>query len=295
MKPAPFDYVVPETAEEAVSFLQKYEDDGIEATVLAGGQSFVPLLNMRMARPDVVVDLRKLTSLKYIREEDGIIAIGAMTTKREVEESELIQQKQPLLHASTREIGHLQIRSRGTVGGSMAQADPAAEYPAVALVLGMEMKILGVDGERTIPADEFFITYLTTEIDSTEILTEVRVPVLAEGTGWSFQELARRHGDFAIVGGAVTLRLDGGVCTDPRIVLFGVGATPVRITAAESLLSGQAPSAELFARAGEQGVVELEEPMADVHASAEYRRHLAKVTIKRCLLEATERAGGSVS
>ncbi len=295
MKPAPFDYVVPETAEDAVSCLQKYEDDGLEATILAGGQSFVPLLNMRMARPDVVVDLRKLTDLKYIREADGVIAIGAMTTKREVEESELIQQRQPLLHASTVEIGHLQIRSRGTVGGSMAQADPAAEYPAVALVLGMEMKILGVDGERIVPADEFFVTYLTTEIDSTEMLTEVRVPVLPEGTGWSFQELARRHGDFAIVGGAVTLRLDGGVCTNPRIVLFGVGATPVRMTAAESALEGQAPSVELFETVGKQGAAELEEPMSDVHATAVYRRHLAKVMIKRCLLEATERAGGSVS
>ncbi|MBW2713211.1 MAG: xanthine dehydrogenase family protein subunit M [Deltaproteobacteria bacterium] len=295
MKPAPFDYVVPETAEDAVSCLQKYEDDGLEATILAGGQSFVPLLNMRMARPDVVVDLRKLTDLKYIREVDGMIAIGAMTTKREVEESELIQQRQPLLHASTVEIGHLQIRSRGTVGGSMAQADPAAEYPAVALALGMEMKILGVDGERIVPADEFFVTYLTTEIDSTEMLTEVRVPVLPDGTGWSFQELTRRHGDFAIVGGAVTLRLDGGVCTNPRIVLFGVGATPVRMTAAELALEGQAPSDELFKTVGEQGAAELEEPMSDVHATSVYRRHLAKVMIKRCLLEATERAGGSVS
>jgi len=291
MKPAPFDYVTPQTVGEAVSFLQKYEDDGLEAKILAGGQSLVPLLNMRMARPDVLVDLGKLSGLDYIREEGDVIAIGAMTTKRAVEDSELVKRRQPILHAATVQIGHRQIRSRGTVGGSMAQADPAAEYPAIALALDVEFKAVGPDGERSLPADEFFVTYLTTELDSTEILTEVRVPVLPAGAGWSFQEIARRHGDFAMVGAAVLLGLDGsGAISDPRIVLFGAGATPIRLAAAEQVVAGQQPSEALFAQAGERGAEELEDPMSDVHASAEYRRNLAQVMTKRGLAEAVERA-----
>jgi len=294
MKPAPFDYLAPETVEEAVSLLQKYEDEGVEAKILAGGQSFVPLLNMRMARPEIVIDLRKCISLDYIRDEGNMLAIGAMTTKRAVEDSALVRERQPLLHAATLQIGHRPIRTRGTVGGSMAQADPAAEYPAVALLLDMEMKVIGPDGARGIPADEFFITYLTTDLDSMEILTEVRVPVLPAGTGWSFQEIARRHGDFAMTGVGATLALNGGgCCSEARIVGFGVGATPVRFASAEALLQGQRPSSELFAEVGARAAEELEDPLSDLHASAEYRRQLAKVLVQRCLAEAAERAGGN--
>ncbi len=291
MKPAPFDYVVPETVEDTVSLLQKYEDEDVEAKVLAGGQSLVPLLNMRMARPDVVVDLRKLSGLDYIREEAGGFAIGAMTSKRSVEESEAVKRLNPLFHEATVQIGHKQIRNRGTVGGSMAQADPAAEYPAAALALGMEFTAVGPDGERTIPADEFFVTFLTTDLDSTEILTEVRIPAVAPGTGWSFQEVVRRHGDFAMAGIAVTLRLEGGVCADPRIVIFAVGATPLRLSAAEAAVAGQAPSEEVFAEAGKCAAGEIEDPISDVHASAEYRRHLTEVLTRRALAEAAGRAG----
>jgi len=293
MKPAPFDYIAPETVEEAVSLLQKYEDEDVEAKVLAGGQSLVPLLNLRMARPDVVVDLGKIGGLDFIREEAGGFAMGAMTSKRTVEESEAVKRLHPLFHEATVQIGHKQIRNRGTVGGSMAQADPAAEYPAAALALGMEFVAVGPEGERTIPADEFFVTYLTTDLDSTEILTEVRIPAVVPGTGWSFQEVVRRHGDFAMAGIAVTLRVEGGVCTDPRIVIFAVGATPLRLAAAEAAIAGQAPSDENFAEAGKRAAAEIEEPIADVHASGEYRRHLTEVLTRRALLEAAGRAGGS--
>jgi CO/xanthine dehydrogenase FAD-binding subunit len=244
---------------------------------------------MRMARPDVIVDLRKLGELSYLREEGDLLAIGAMTTKRTVEESTVAQQRQPLLVAATRQIGHLAIRSRGTVGGSMAQADPAAEYPCVAVALGMEMKILGPEGERSVPADEFFITFLTTELESSEILTEIRVPAMPANTGWSFQEIQRRHGDFALVGIATTLTLDGGVIGGANAVLFGVGPTPTRLSAVESAVLGQAPSDALFAQAAKRCAEAIEDPIEDVHASGDYRRHLAGVLTKRSLIEAATR------
>jgi len=289
MKPAAFDYFAPETLGEAVSCLQRFEDEGLDAKVLAGGQSLMPMLNMRMARPDVLVDLRNLGELDYIREEAGFLAIGAMTTKRSVEESELVEQRQPLLHAATLVIGHKAIRSRGTVGGSMAQADPAAEYPAVAVALDMEMRVAGSAGERSISASEFFVTYLTTELESSEILTQVRVPVLAANAGWSFLEIQRRHGDFALAGIATTLTVEGGSCRAARAVLFGVGAIPIRLRTVEEAVVGQAPSEELFERAAEQVTGEIEDPIEDVHASGEYRRHLAAVLTRRSLIEAASR------
>jgi len=202
MKPPPFEYEAPSTVEEVVALLQQH--DG-EAKIIAGGQSLMPLLNMRFARPSALIDLGRLTDLDYIREENGALAIGAMTTKRSIERSELVKSRQPLLHASTTWIAHPQIRNRGTVGGSMAQADPAAEYPAVALALDAEFVIVGPDGRRSVAASDFFVTYLTTALEENEVLTEIRVPVLPERTGWSIQELARRHGDFAMVGAVATL------------------------------------------------------------------------------------------
>ena len=185
MKPAPFEYYAPETLQEAIALLAGFEEDGVEAKILAGGQSLMPMLSIRVARPDVLVDLRKLRLLDYIRDDGETIAIGAMATKRAAEDSSLIRERQPLFHAATLNIGHRQIRSQGTVGGSFAHADPAAEYPAVAIALDMQMKAVGPEGERTIAARDFFVTYLTTDLASSEILTEVRMPVLAAGTGWS--------------------------------------------------------------------------------------------------------------
>jgi carbon-monoxide dehydrogenase medium subunit len=288
MKPPPFEYEAPTTIQEVVALLQQH--DG-EAKILAGGQSLMPLLNMRMARPTALIDLRRLSDLDYIREDGDVLAIGAMTTKRSVERSELVKSRQPLLHASTTWIAHPQIRNRGTVGGSMAQADPAAEYPAVAVALDAEFVIAGPDGTRTVAASDFFVTYLTTALEENDVLTEIRVPALPERTGWSIQEVARRHGDFAMVGAVMTLGLaSGGAIENARVVLFGVGPTPCRATAVEQALIGQTPSEALFDAAAAKAADGLDDPIADVHASAEYRRNLAQVLTRRGLAEAAERA-----
>ena len=296
MKPAAFDYAAPDTLSEAITLLQRYPDD--EAKILAGGQSLMPLLNMRMARPELLIDLGRISELQFIREENGeendSLVIGAMTRKRAVEESDLVRRRQPMLHAATLLVGHPQIRNRGTLGGSMAHADPAAEYPALALALGAELRATGPDGERPIAAEDFFQSYLTTALRPSEILTEVRIPVLAPGTGWSFVEVARRHGDFALGGAAVTVRVDGaGSLTEARLVLFGIGPTAIRLGEVESLLLGERPGEGLFQEAGRRAGAGLEEPLSDVHASAEYRRNLSRVLTVRALVEAVERAGSS--
>jgi carbon-monoxide dehydrogenase medium subunit len=290
MKPAPFEYSAPTSVAEVIELLTAGGDDD-EIKLLAGGQSLMPLLNMRLSRPTRVLDLAKVEGLDFIRETDGGLVIGAMTTKRSVEDCEAIKRDHPLFWESTIAIGHPQIRNRGTVGGSMAQADPAAEYPAVALALDMEMVAQGTGGERVIPAADFFITYLTTDLGPDEILTEVRVPRLPAGTGWSFQELARRHGDFAMVGAVVRLRIDDGRCADSRIVLFGVADRAVRMAGAEALLDGSEPTAELLEQVGAKVAEEIEDPVSDVHASGDYRRHLANVLTRRGIEEAVGRAG----
>jgi len=288
MKPPPFDYVAPGTVQEAVSLLKQH--DG-EAKIIAGGQSLMPLLSMRMARPTVLVDLCKVPDLDYIREADGKLAIGAMTTKRAVEDSDLVKKQQPLLHAATLWIGHPQIRNRGTIGGSIAHGDPAAEYPAVALALDAEMVLTGPGGVKTVKAADFFVTYLTTALDTADILTEVRFPVMPAHTGWSVQEATRRHGDFAMTGVVSTVTLDGGgKCSDARIVLFGVGATPIRAAAAEQAVIGQAPGEAVFEQAAKKVNEAIDEPLSDIHASAEYRRQLADTLTRRALAEAAARA-----
>lgn len=289
MKPPPFEYRDPRTLEEAIAALRECPG---EARILAGGQSLMPMLNMRLARPDLLVDLGRIEALDYIREEKAGLAIGAMTTKRAVEDSELVRRRQPLLHAATRLIAHPQIRNRGTVGGSLAQADPASEYPAVAVALDAELRALGPQGERTLAAADFFVGYLATALAEHELLVELRVPELAKRTGWSVQEVARRHGDYAMVGVAATLSRDWrGRCADARLVFFGVGPAPVRARAAEELLRGERPGDALFARAAEAVAGAIEEPLSDVHASAEFRRHLAVVLARRGLAEAASRAG----
>ena len=288
MKSAPFDYAAPSSLGDALQILA--ENDPDEVKLMAGGQSLMPLLNMRLARPELVVDLGRIRDLVFIRETGEGVAIGAMTTKRAVEESELIQQEHPLFWESTLAIGHPPIRNRGTVGGSMAQADPASEYPAVAIALDAELVAVGAGGERVIPAEEFFVTYLTTSLEPGEILTEVRIPRALPGTGWSFQEVARRHGDFAIVGAVATLRIEGGLVADPRLVVFGAADRALRLRVAESRLAGQAPDEAAFEAATSVIAEAIEDPLSDVHASEEYRRHLAVVLGGRALREAADRA-----
>lgn len=287
MKPIRFEYYDPDNIPEAIALLREH---GPDAKLLAGGQSLVPLLNMRLARPTAIVDLNRVPGLDYIREEGSQIAIGALTRQRAIERSELVAAQQPLLHAATRLIAHPQIRNRGTAGGSLAHADPAAEYPAVALALDAQLRVLGPGGERTLAASDFFVTYLTTALEPDEVLVEVRVPVLPPRTGWSFQEVSRRHGDFALAGAAVTLTLAGETCSSSRIVLFGVAPAPVRAVAAEAVITGERAGNGVFESAGRAAADAVEEPLSDVHASAEYRRHLASVLARRAIAEAAARA-----
>ncbi len=288
MKPPPFEFFAPTSLREAAEILEKY---GGEAKVLAGGQSLLPLLNMRLARPAALVDINRISELDYIRPENGSIAIGAGARHRAVERSADVRRLQPLLAEAVRFIAHPQIRNRGTVCGSIAHADPAAELPAVCVALGAEMTAVSNEGQRLIEASDFFVTYLTTALEPDEILTEVRFPVLPPRTGWGFREVSRRHGDFALAGAAAALTLDpGGRCSDARLVIFGAGPTPVRAARAETLLKGQQPSPEALAAAAEEVGREIEEPISDIHASAAFRRHLAKTMAGRALADAAQRA-----
>lgn len=288
MKPPPFEYAAPGTVEEAVSLLARGAG---EAMLLAGGQSLVPLLAMRLARPALLVDLRRVGGLVGIREEGRALVVGAMTPKRELERSALAAQRQPLLRAATLLIGHPPIRNRGTVGGSLAQADPAAEYPAVAVLLDAELRAVGPSGARAIAARDFFLGPLTTALAPDEVLVEARWPALAPRTGWSIQEIARRHGDYALAGAAATLTLDArGAVEQARLVLFGIRPTPLRATAAEQLLAGAPPDAGGLERAARAAAAGPEDLLEDVHASAEYRRQLAGVVAARALAEAAARA-----
>jgi len=286
MKPAPFAYAVPESVAEAISLLRRY--DG-EARVLAGGQSLVPLLNMRLARPAALIDLNRTRELTGIRERDGSIEIGAMTRQRDIERSALVRERQPLLDAATRNIGHPQIRNRGTMGGSLAHAHPASEYQAAAVALGARFAVGGATGTRIVPAEEFFVTYLTTALEPDEVLTAVEWPTMAQGTGWSLLEVARRHGDFALAGVAATVAATGGRCGEARIALFGIAGTAVRARAAETAMAGATLDAASYGRAAEAAHDEIDEPPSDVHASGAYRRHLVRVLVERALREAAAR------
>jgi len=287
MKPAQFEYFAAETVGEAASILARY--DG-EAKVLAGGQSLVPLLNMRLARPQALVDLNRVPDLAGIREDGDRLVVGAMPRQRDGERSQHVRRTQPLLHEAVTLIAHPQIRNRGTIGGSLAHADPASELPAVALALGAEFTVTGPTGERTLPAQDFFVTFLTTALEPDEVLTSISFTKQAQDTGWSVEEVARRHGDFALAGAAVTMTLDGDRCKDARIALFGVGATAVRATGAEEALRGAEASEAALDAAADAVRDEIDEPLRDIHASSEFRRHLARTMTRRALAKAVKRA-----
>jgi carbon-monoxide dehydrogenase medium subunit len=286
VKPAAFEYHAPRTVNEAVALLAAHGD---EAKLLAGGQSLVPLMNMRLARPGVIIDLNRTRGLDGLREQRGVLRIGAMVRQRAAERSPLVASRCPLLRDALTCVGHPQIRNRGTIGGSVAHADPAAEVPAVLAALGGEVTVRGPKGERTIPAADLFVTYLTTAIGATELLTEVRIPAMPRGAGWSWMEIARRHGDFALAGVGVVLALRGREISDARIGLTGVGPTPVRARAAEERLVGARPSDALWQEAA-NAVRAAVEPDGDIHASADYRRHVSGVLTLRALREALGRA-----
>lgn len=292
MKPAQFEYFAPSSVDEAFALLVEHGD---EAKVLAGGQSLVPLMNMRLARPSVIVDLNEISELSFLDLEGEKLRIGAMTRQGVVERSARCRERAPLLHEAIGFIGHAAIRSRGTVGGVIAHADPAAELPAVVLALGADMVVKGPQGKRTIAARDFFQGYLTTSLAADEILTEIRIPPWPEQSGWSFTEISRRHGDFAIVGVACVVEADANnVCTGARLVLTGVGGTPYVSEVGTQFLFGKALEDEVLDEA--QHVVSGDpdlQPEADIHASALYRKEVAGVMAKRALRSARARLSRS--
>lgn len=288
MKPPLFDYHDPESLEEALDLLGRY---GGEAKLLAGGQSLMPLLNFRLSRPAALVDINRIRALAYIREEDGQLRLGAMTRQRAIEFSPLVRERLPLLAEATALVGHLPIRTRGTIGGSLAHADPSAEYPAVATALDAEMVIRARGRERILRPGEFFQTYLTTGLAPDEMLVEVRLPAAPPASGWAFEEFSRRHGDFAIVGIAAQLVADGDRCRAARLAAAGAGPKPVRLRAAEEILESDGLN-ERSIEAAAQRAAELVEPDADIHASREYRRHLTRVLTRRAISRAVARSQG---
>jgi carbon-monoxide dehydrogenase medium subunit len=281
MKPPRFEYFSPDALGEAISLLERYAGDG---RVLAGGQSLVPLLNMRLARPAALVDINPIHELGAVRAWDGGVSIGATVRQRALQREPLITDRLPLVVEIAPHIGHQQIRSRGTICGSIAHADPAAELPALAVAMGAEMVATGPRGVRTIAAADFYRGYLTTALETAEILTEVRFRAPPPAMAWSFMEVSRRHGDFALAGviAGLSVDRDSGAVTDARIVHFGVGPNPRRANEAERLLVGASPGVDAFRAADEAASRDLD-PDTDVHATAEYRRSIAGALTRRAL------------
>ena len=285
MKPAAFEYYRASTIKEAVELLGRH---GAEAKVLAGGQSLLPMMKLRLARPTALVDINRIRDLGYVRAANGALAFGALARLDELESSQ-VSQACPLLTAASHHIGHTAIRNRGTVCGSLAHSDPAAELPVLALALDAEVVATGPRGQRVIPARDLFVTYLTTTLAPDEILTEARFPTLRPRTGWGFAELSRRTGDFAIAIAAAVLEMSpAGVITSARIALGAVADRALRAEEAEKSLVGTPGSPQAFEAAAALATASLDPP-TDVHGSGSYRRHLASVLVARALAQAWER------
>jgi carbon-monoxide dehydrogenase medium subunit len=282
MIPAPFEYVRPSSVAEAVSALGAAGEDG---KVLAGGQSLIPILRLRMAYPSTVVDVGRIAELRGIRDDGDAILIGAMTTHHDVLHDPLVREHAPLIAQATQTIADPQVRHRGTFGGALAHADPAGDLGAVALALGCEFRAAGANGERTIPASEFFVDYLTTALGQDEVLTAVRVPKL--GAGWSshYEKFNRVAQAWSIVGVAALVRRDDGAIAEARIGLTNMGSTPLRARAVESALAGAAANAEAVGAAAEHAAENTNAP-SDLSGAADYREHLARVLTKRAVLAA---------
>ena len=287
MIPASFDYVAPETLEEAVRLLAENAD---EAKLLAGGHSLIPAMKLRLAMPRLLVDIGRIRDLSYVTRENGTVRIGAMTTHHAIESSELLREACPLLPECASQIGDLQVRNRGTIGGSVAHADPAADWPAAILALGAEIVAVGPGGERVVAADDFFVEMMTTALEPAEILREIRVPVRAERTGHAYLKVRQPASGFAVVGvAAAVTRAADGTCEAARVAVTGVASKAYRATGVEGALAGKALDGAMEAAAAlaDDGV----DANGDLYASEEYRRHLARVYTRRALETAASRAG----
>lgn len=289
MKPPVFEYHRPATLDEAIALLAQH---GSDAKPLAGGQSLIPAMNFRLARPAILIDLNGVSELSFIQPANGKgLRIGAMARQRAVERSSAVAKAAPLLHETMPFIAHPQIRNRGTVGGSIAHADPAAELPAVAVALNAQCKVVSRRGSRTIAAGEFYTGLFSTALAPDELLVEIVFPAAGPGNGWAFMEVARRHGDYALVGVAAAVTMDGqGRCREARIGLLSVGDGPVLAAEAARSLIGQQPSPEAIRAAADTAASRDVDPSGDIHASAAYRRHLVAVLVRRALSRAFERA-----
>lgn len=285
MKPANFEYHDPATLAEALDLMARFGD---RARPLAGGQSLVPLMNFRLLRPAHVIDLNNVGGLDYLRLDNGALRIGATTRQRDLEKSAIVAQHWPLLREATAFIGHVQIRNRGTVGGSLAHAFPSAELPVAMVTLGASLVLAKPSGQRTVAAEDFFVSFMTTMLEPEELLTEIQIPALAIHCGWSYQEVSRRHGDFALAGAAALVAVKpNGEIGHCRLTL--TGATPMRAHVVEESLLGAKPSEALFLEAARRATDNLE-PDSDIHASAEYRRSACAVLARRALTQAAQRS-----
>jgi CO/xanthine dehydrogenase FAD-binding subunit len=287
MKPPAFDYHAPATLDEALTLASQL---GPDAKFIAGGQSLMPMLNFRLLRPSHLIDLNGIAALAYLRVEAGELQIGAMTRHREVELSPIVRQGWPLISECMPFVAHVQIRNRGTLGGSISHADPAAELPAVMTALEAKFVLQSSRATRTVTANDFFVGTLTTAAEPEELLTEIRVPALPQSTGWAFDELSRRHGDFALAGAAALVLLTPqGRIEWARLAFTGLGERPARARRTEEALRGQVPTEDIVRAVAEHSISDLA-PESDLHASADYRRDIAKVIARRTLLRAIERS-----
>lgn len=286
MKPAAFDYYAPTTVDDVIALLKRH---GSDARLLAGGQTLLPMMNFRLAAPEVIIDLNRIPELAFIREAGGQVHIGAMTRQRALEFSPVIAKDLPLLHEAIKMVGHLPTRSRGTIGGSLANADSAAEIPMILQVLEGEVLVRGPDGERTIPAAELILDAMTTSLAESEMLAEVRFQVMPQGALFAVEEFSRRRGDFAIAAVAAMLVVKDGLCEKARIATAGVSSFSSRLRAAEEILEGRALDADAIRKASEAAGASIE-PVSDRNASEEYRRHLTRVLTTRVLNRAAESA-----
>lgn len=287
MYPAAFEYLAPKAIDEALAFLQQYGDD---AKLLAGGQSLVPMMKLRVARPKYLIDIHRIADLSYIREESGQIRLGAMTRHVEIEGSSLIREKLPMLREAASEIGDAQVRNRGTIGGGLVEADPCGDYGPVVLALNAQVKCVGPHGERVIPAGEFFTFAYTTAIEPDEILTEIVFPVPSKVSAGVYLKLEKVAGDFAIASAAVQLSLDkNGACDEIGIGVAGGGTVAQKGVKVEALLRGQKISAALIDRAG-QLIQEDTEPIEDMRGSASYKRKVLGAILRRAITEGLRRA-----
>lgn len=289
MKPAAFDYYRPASLDEALQLLNDYGEEG---KVIAGGQSFIPILNMRLSAPECLIDINQLKELDYIKIEEDWLKIGTLTRQTDLEQSLSVQEKVPFLVEAARYIGHVQTRNRGTVGGSLVHADPSAELPLAFLTLEAKALIRSVDEERLVDVADFFLTYLTVDMMPNELLTEIQIPLSSIPKGYAFVEFSQRHGDFALVAAACLLDTDVEErITACRLAIGGIGAVPMIIEKASNIVQGQKLSEELIEQLSEC-ILEHADPDDDLHASREYRIHLARVLTKRSLVEAYNRAIG---